>query len=532
MKQFAKLFLALDRTNKTNEKVDLMKAYFSIAPDKDKIWAIALFTGRRPSFKIKSSQARQWAAQEAGIPEWLFRESYGSVGDLGETISLILPEATGILQERSLSDWFEYLRKLPAMNEEEKRNHITAAWKQLSRHETFVFNKLMMGSFRIGVSQTLVVRALAEATHLEPGVMAHRLMGKWLPTETSYEALILHENKNDDASQPYPFYLAYAIEGDVSGLGHPNEWQAEWKWDGIRSQVIFRSGELFIWTRGEDLATDKFPELNILKSWLTEGTVLDGEIVCYQNNRPLPFNVLQTRIGRKNVSKQILKDAPIGFLVYDILEMNGDDIRGKSQEERRKLLEDIFERNPDKNITTLSPLIQFNMWQDLIDLHKQSRENVAEGFMIKRKSATYQVGRKKGDWWKWKVDPLSVDAVLVYAQKGSGRRAELFTDYTFAVWDSEKKLVPFAKAYSGLTDSEIAQVDNFVKRHTLEKFGPVRTVTPKLVFEIGFEGINASSRHKSGIAVRFPRILRWRKDKPPEEADTLENLKEILRSFS
>lgn len=253
----------------------------------------------------------------------------------------------------------------------------------------------MMGSFRIGVSQTLVVRALAEATKMEPSIMAHRLMGKWLPTETSYEALILHENKNDDASQPYPFYLAYAIEGGVENLGIPGDWLAEWKWDGIRSQVIFRSGELFIWTRGEDLATDKFPELNMLKSWLPEGTVLDGEIVCYRDNRPLPFNVLQTRIGRKNVSKQILKDAPIGLLVYDLLEINGDDVRNKPQQERRKLLEELFELNPDKNITTLSPLIDFKEWQELIELHKQSREHVAEGFMIKRKSATYQVGRKK-----------------------------------------------------------------------------------------------------------------------------------------
>ncbi|MDQ3016261.1 MAG: ATP-dependent DNA ligase [Bacteroidota bacterium] len=532
MKQFAELFLGLDRTNKTNEKVELLKNYFQTASDADKIWAIALFTGRRPSFKINSTQAWQWAAQEANIPEWLFRESYSSVGDLGETISLVLPEVTGVPEEHSLSDWFNYLRKLPTMNDDEKRNHITCAWKQLSRHETFVFNKLMMGSFRIGVSQTLVVRALAEATHLEPSVMAHRLMGKWLPTETSYEELILHENKNDDASQPYPFYLAYAIEGPVSNLGDPNDWLAEWKWDGIRSQVIFRSGELFIWTRGEDLATDKFPELNILKTWLPEGTVLDGEIVCYRDNKPLPFNVLQTRIGRKNLSKQILKDAPIGLLVYDLLEINGDDVRSLPQSERRRLLEELFQKNPDKNIADLSALIDFQNWDTLVSLHKQSREHVAEGFMIKRKSSTYQVGRKKGDWWKWKVDPLSVDAVLVYAQKGSGRRAELFTDYTFAVWDADKKLVAFAKAYSGLTDAEIGQVDHFIKRNTLEKFGPVRTVTPKLVFEIGFEGINASSRHKSGIAVRFPRILRWRKDKQAEEADTLENLKDILKSFS
>jgi DNA ligase-1 len=532
MKQFAELFLNLDRTNKTNEKVELLRQYFMTAPEEDKIWALALFTGRRPSFKINTSQIWQWAAEEAQIPEWLFRESYQSVGDLGETVSLVLPQVTNNIDEKTLSEWFNYLLLLPFMSEQEKRNHITSAWKQLSQHEIFVFNKLLGGSFRIGVSQTLVVRAVAEATQMEAPVIAHRIMGKWTPSEISFDELIHLENQHDDASRPYPFFLAYAMESDVYALGDPGDWFAEWKWDGIRSQIIFRQGELFIWTRGEDLATDKFPELQVLKLWLPEGTVLDGEIVCYRNGKPLPFNVLQTRIGRKNVSKQILKDAPVAFLAYDLLEWQGNDLRSSPQQERRNLLEQLFNTIPINEVFNLSPLIAFNDWSELVELHNHSREYVAEGFMFKRKSSTYQVGRKKGDWWKWKINPLSIDAVLVYAQKGHGRRSELFTDYTFAVWDDEKKLVPFAKAYSGLTDSEIAQVDHFIKRNTLEKFGPVRTVTPKLVFEIGFEGINASSRHKSGIAVRFPRILRWRKDKTIEEADTLENLRQILQTYS
>jgi len=388
-----------------------------------------------------------------------------------------------------------------------------------------------MGSFRVGVSQTLVVRALAEATNIESNSIAHRLMGKWLPTTTSFEKLIYNEDKNDNASRPYPFYLAYPIEGVISDLGDADDWYVEWKWDGIRSQIIYRNNELFIWTRGEDLATEKFPELHILKSLLPAGTVLDGEIVSYRNYKPLPFNILQTRIGRKNLTKKILQEAPVAFIVYDLLEENGIDIRNLSQQERRKKLEQLLVKFSVPNTFILSPLIEFKKWEDLGELHKQSRQNAAEGFMLKKKTSGYQVGRKKGDWWKWKVTPLSVDAVLVYAQKGHGRRAELFTDYTFGVWDEEKKLVPFAKAYSGLTDKEIAQVDNFIKKNTLEKFGPVRTVTPQLVFEIGFEGINASPRHKSGIAVRFPRILRWRKDKPIEEADTLQNLKKILESF-
>ncbi len=531
MKQFAELFLNLDRTNKTNDKVELLKEYFLSAPESDKIWALALFTGRRPSFKINSTQLQQWAASYVNIPEWLFRESYNSVGDLGETISLILPRNENPVNEKTLTEWFEYLNKLPAMKEEERRDHIVAAWKELTQHEIFVFNKLIMGSFRIGVSQTLVARSIAEATHVEPSNIAHRLMGKWLPSNTTYTSLIFNEDKNDNASRPYPFYLAYAIEGDLSELGKAEDWFAEWKWDGIRSQIIVRNKELFIWTRGEDLTTDKFPELHIFKTLLPEGTVLDGEIVSFRDGKPLSFNILQTRIGRKNLTKAILESSPIAFIAYDILEANGNDIRNFPQEQRREKLEELYNNTTSHEAFRLSNLLDFGNWDYLKVLHDFSRENVAEGFMLKNKKGTYQVGRKKGDWWKWKVNPLTIDAVLVYAQKGHGRRAELFTDYTFAVWDKDDHLIPFAKAYSGLTDKEIAQVDHFIKNNTLEKFGPVRTVTPQLVFEIGFEGINTSSRHKSGIAVRFPRILRWRKDKPVKEADSLDNLKKLLDSY-
>ncbi|HEV7378217.1 MAG TPA: ATP-dependent DNA ligase [Dyadobacter sp.] len=531
MKQFAELFMNLDRTNKTNAKVELLKNYFLTASDEDKMWALTLFTGRRPSFKVNRTMVKEWAAAEANIPMWLFQESYQSVGDLGETISLILTRNGSEDSDKSLTEWFYYLSLLPKMTDEEKRDHILQAWSQLSQHEIFVFNKLLMGSFRIGVSQTLVVRALAEATSTDPSVVAHRVMGTWDPSSTNFKSLILDEGENDNASRPYPFFLAYPIEGDVSGLGNPEDWFVEWKWDGIRSQIIYRNNELFIWTRGEELSTDKFPELHFLSSVLPDGTVLDGEIVSYFDNKPMPFNVLQTRIGRKNLSKKVLEEAPVAFLAYDILEVNGSDARSMTQFQRRAELEKLAQSMPVQSIFNLSPLVDFKEWDDLHTLHPTSRENIAEGFMIKRKSGTYQVGRKKGDWWKWKIDPLSVDAVLIYAQKGSGRRAELFTDYTFAVWGEDGKLIPFAKAYSGLTDAEIGQVDYFIKRNVIEKFGPVRTVKPELVFEIGFEGINESSRHKSGIAVRFPRILRWRKDKKAADADTLESLKGILEVY-
>ncbi|MEO5907180.1 MAG: ATP-dependent DNA ligase, partial [Saprospiraceae bacterium] len=377
MKEFAELFLALDRTNKTNDKVELLRNYFNTATDADKIWALALFTGRRPSFKINRTQMQQWAAAEANIPIWLFRESYNSVGDLGETISLILPQNESLLDDKPLSEWFEYLTQLPSMTDEQKKEHIVNAWKQLSQHEIFVFNKLLMGSFRIGVSQTLVVRAIAEANNMEAGIVAHRLMGKWLPASTSFGQLLHSEDQNDNASQPYPFFLAYPIEGDVSSLGNADEWFAEWKWDGIRSQIVFRNQELYIWTRGEDLATEKFPELHVLKFLLAEGTVLDGEIVTYIDGKPLPFNVLQTRIGRKNLSKQILKSAPVAFIAYDLLESKGIDIRNLPQEQRRMKLEELYFKITRTEKFNISQLLDFNSWDDLKQLHSHARENMA-----------------------------------------------------------------------------------------------------------------------------------------------------------
>lgn len=530
MKRFTELFLQLDRTNKTNEKVELLKGYFLSAPDEDKIWALALFTGRRPPRKIKSSQVQEWALELAGIPYWLFRESYGSVGDLAETVSLILPQPTEVSADRTLAQWFAALADLNDASDEEKKAFILSAWRQLSAFEIFVFNKLLMGSFRIGVSQTLVTRAIAETAESTPAIISHRLMGSWEPSSTSYKELIHAENAGDEFSKPYPFYLSYAMQGTVNDLGSAQDWFAEWKWDGIRSQIIYRDRGLYVWSRGEELITDKFPELGILKDHLPEGCVLDGELICFGDTKPLSFNVLQTRIGRKNLTKKILEEAPAVFIAYDIMEFESKDIRHEEQQTRRKILENIVSAAGIPAVFKLSPLVEFKNWRELEDLHLRAREFAAEGFMLKHKQAHYLSGRKKGDWWKWKTEPLSIDAVLVYAQKGSGRRAELYTDYTFAVWDGDK-LVPFAKAYSGLTDKEIGKVDYFIKRNTLEKFGPVRTVKPELVFEIGFEGINASTRHKSGIAVRFPRILRWRSDKSVNEADNLATLKALLDQF-
>jgi len=537
MKAFAQLFLSLDETNKTNEKVKVLKDYLNCVPDSDKMHMLALFTGRKPKRVINATQIRTWANAVTGIPVWLFEESYHIVGDLAETMALLLPQNTQSSSDKTLTDWIAELNTLSEKTEEERKLWLTDAWAVLDTQERFVFNKLLTGSFRVGVSQSLVIKALADITGLDAATLTHRIMGNWMPNTYSYEQLTQKGDASDDVSRPYPFFLAYPIQETSDKqksadeikvtLGQATEWQAEWKWDGIRAQLIKRNGQIFIWSRGEDLATEKFPELHPFLNALPDGTVIDGEILSFRDELPLPFNILQTRIGRKNLSKKILEDSPVAVIAYDCLEYNGEDIRYKTQSERRILLESLQSDTPHPEIFRISALINFNSWEDLAEVRTQSRAMIAEGIMLKRKSAAYQVGRRRGDWWKWKIDPLSVDAVMVYAQKGHGRRADLYTDYTFAVWDGDK-LVPFAKAYSGLTDAEINKVDYFVKRNTLEKFGPVRTVKPELVFEIGFEGINRSTRHKSGIALRFPRILRWRHDKPKEEADTLENLKALL----
>lgn len=529
MKRFAQLFYDLDQTNSTNEKIQLLKKYFDQASDADKLWTLALFTGRRLKRTINSKLLWEWASECANIPAWLLEESYSQVGDFSETVSLMVPQKESA-EDVSLAEWMNRFIMIRDANEAEKKQFITAAWFQLDQQEKFVFNKLMSAAFRVGVSKNNLIKALAFHTNLPETFLAHRLMGNWDPVKVSFQDLISYNADTEDVSKPYPFCLAYAIEGGIHELGEPYKWQAEWKWDGIRAQMILRKGNFFIWSRGEELVTDKFPELHLIGKTLDDGTVLDGEILPFREGKPLGFQILQTRIGRKNVTPKILKDAPVAFIVYDLIEWAGEDWREKKLEARREKLEEIAAASNLKELFIISPIVEFSSWEDLTEKRKLSRENISEGFMLKRKDSLYKVGRKKGDWWKWKIDPYTIDAVLVYAQTGSGIRSGLFTDYTFAVWDAEKKLVPFAKAYSGLTNEEIRDVDRFVKQNTLERFGPVRTVKPDLVFEIAFEGIGLSSRHKSGVAVRFPRIHRWRLDKKAEDADTLEMLKKLIQS--
>jgi DNA ligase 1 len=609
VKRFARLYSAIDQTTSTNLKVDAMVKYFAEAAPADAAWAVYFLSGGRPKRLIPIRRIAHWAMEESGVPDWLFEESYHAVGDLGETIALLLPEAkagpsrslpsseakgsgrqnemlrsgrqqneeTVVLSEaKDLHFWVEErLLPLATQSEEEQRASVLVAWRELAGTERYIWNKLITGSFRVGVSEQLVVRALARVSGIEEGVVAHRLSGHWTPTAENFVRLVAADSSDADRSRPFPFYLAYALEGELESLGEPHAWQAEWKWDGIRAQLIRRDGKTYIWSRGGELVTDRFPELVAAAELLPDGTVLDGEIMPWKDGAALPFAQLQRRIGRKKLGPKILADVPVVLITYDLLELQGRDLRAEPMSVRRSELVRLIEgAGPSRSLPSseakgsgrqldlsvsrpersegsaldlndsrpersegpapvvpliLSPSIQLASWDDARSAHAAARDMRAEGLMLKRLDSEYGVGRRKGAWWKWKVEPFSVDAVMIYAQPGHGRRALLHTDYTFAVRDGDA-LVPFAKAYSGLTDVEIRELDAWIRRHTVEKFGPVRQVEPVQVFELAFEGIQHSPRHKSGVAVRFPRIARWRTDKPASEADTIETLRQILEA--
>ncbi len=570
LQRFTQLYRELDATTRTNDKVAALVDYFRAAEPADAAWAIALLMGNKIPRTVNSRQLRGWLVEITQLPEWLIDECYDAVGDLSETIALLLPAATGttdlplamIVEERIVA-----LRGLP---DEEQRALVLRTWSELEVTERFLWHKLLLGNFRIGVARTLVARALAQVAGIAAEVMAHRLMGHWQPTPADYQSLLSGEGRHDPG-QPYPFFLAYALEVEPATLGPIEEWQLEWKWDGIRAQLIRRASQTLLWTRGEELVTDRYPEIAAIGDALPDGTVLDGEVLAWRGDEPLPFGILQQRIGRKSVGAKLLHTAPVVFMAYDVLELSGEDLRPLPLSERRVKLESLVRQtflsdnsqeaaaneenaplrvaakreedissssspipNPESPIPAafrISPLVQASSWEEVIALRNAARDNLTEGLMIKKRDAAYGVGRTRGEWWKWKSTPLTIDAVLVYAQQGHGRRASLFTDYTFAVWH-EGELAPIAKAYSGLTDAEIREVDRFIRAHTIDRYGPVRTVEPLLVFELHFEGVQLSTRHRAGLAVRFPRIARWRTDKLPKDADTLETLRALAEQQS
>ena len=573
MRRFSRLFSELDATTSTNEKVEALTRYFNEAPPRDAAWAVYFLAGGKPRQVVKTGSLVALACQIAQIEYWLFDESYQSVGDLAETIALVLPRGDEP-SDIGLAEWVEdRLLPLRGLPDDEVAQRVAGYWQELDTLGRFLLIKLVGGGFRVGVSKLLVQRALATHAGIDAKRVAQRMMGytdgKSLPSPQRYEALIVKAQEGveevRDEGQPYPFFLAHQLdlppELFTARLGAPTEWMVEWKYDGIRGQVIKRNGKVWIWSRGEELVTERFPEIEALAMQLPDGTAIDGEILVWKEEpdpetgeilgRPAPFALLQQRIGRKNLTKKILAEAPVSFLAYDLLEQDGRDVRSLAQRERRAQLEALLAGSP----FMLSPVQTGASWVEFARTRQQSRERGVEGFMLKRLDAAYGTGRTKAEglWWKWKIDPMTIDCVLVYAQAGHGRRASVYTDYTFAVWNRPPasreeadavvaaiarkeppqpdalQLVAFAKAYSGLTDEEFRQVDAIIRKHTVEKFGPVRSVKPSLVFELGFEGINRSGRHKSGIAVRFPRMLRIRHDKPLHEANSLEELEVLLK---
>lgn len=522
MKRFSELIRRLDISNKTSDKTAALTDYFREATDSDKLWAAALFSGKRPRKIATSTELRLWVGELAGLPDWLVHETWHIVGDLAETIAKILPEGPGGAFE-NLTESMLFLRQTGSLPPDIKKNLICEKWLRMTSDERFVFNKLMMGGFRLGVSEGLLHRAIALALNTSPDAVALSLAGSWNPADTDWVKLFESPSESHRLLRPYPFCLAYPLEDAPESLGSIEDWILEYKWDGIRGQLISRGSERALWSRGEELISDAFPELMEVTGLLPVSVVLDGELIpVTADGATAPFHALQPRLGRKKVSRSLIDKHPIRFRVYDILELNGEDLRQQPALYRRTLLEECMTQFQHKLIE-LSPLICADDWSQVSEIRSKATEVGSEGLMIKHKNSPYHTGRKRGDWWKWKVDARTVDAVLVYAQRGHGRRANLYTDYTFAVWDGDT-LVPFTKAYSGLTDSEIKEVDKFIRQNTIEKFGPVRSVRPEMVFEIAFEGIQPSNRHKAGVALRFPRIHRWRTDKKPQEADTLQSL--------
>lgn len=556
MKAFSALFAALDQTTSTRAKTEALVAYFRQAPAADAAWALYFLAGGKPRQALPGPLIQATACEAAGIAPWLFDESYQIVGDLAETVALILPPARAVT-DLPLHAWVEQrLLPLRSLDPAAQREALLRYWGELDTAGRFLLTKLIGGGFRVGVARLLVLRALAEASGVDATVLAQRFIGytdkTHVPSAAAYDALLRADGGHaPDRGQPYPFFLSHQLQAAPETLGDPADWQVEWKWDGIRAQIVRRAGQCWIWSRGEDLITDRFPELVALAEHLPDGTVLDGEILVWRDGCVQPFALLQTRIGRKSLSKKTLAETPAAFMAYDLLEQAGEDLRGLPLRERRARLEALVAEvragsarpslagvgpAPAVDALQISEAVTAPDWATLATLREASRERRVEGFMLKHRDSRYGIGRTKeaGLWWKWKIDPLSIDAVIVYAQRGHGRRANLYTDFTFAVWDgpqepgTERRLVPFAKAYSGLTDEEMAQVDQRIRQTVTEKFGPVRAVMPTLVVELGFEGIQASPRHKSGIAVRFPRMLRLRWDKPVDEADTLQSLQALL----
>lgn len=529
MQAFTRLFLELERRSRTPEKVAAMREYFLTTRPEDAVWAVYFLTGRRLKRVVTVKVLRTYAARVSGYPDWLVDASQDAVGDAAETMALLLQPAKQTTC-RPLGEWItERLIPLRRLDPDEQFQAIAAAWSELEASERFVWNRLLTGTFRIGVAPQLVTRALAEVAGVAPDVVEHRLTGDWSPTPQFYSTLLQTDTDDADVSRPYPFHLGFPLDTDLESLGDRMRWLVEWKWNGVRAQLIRRDGQTFLWSRGDELMTERFPEIAAAADSLTDGVAIDGEILAWADGTVLGYGDLQRRIGRKTASAKLQREVPVVFFAFDLLEFEFGDVRYRSLLSRRGLLIEILERlDPAARARLmLPPGVNASTWDVVAARRDEARLHGAEGLMLKRLESPYAIGRHRGAWWKWKSDPLTIDAVLLYAERGQGGGSDQYTDFTFAVW-RDGELVPFAKTRAGLTDEDILEIDRFVRSNTLEQFGPVRSVVPGLVFELAFEGVQRSSRHKSGIVVRFPRVVRWRRDKRPAEADSLATIGAML----
>lgn len=527
MKHFTDLCFTLDETTKASRKIEALKRYFAAAPAGDAAWALYFLVSEKTGRAVAAAALRQWACAAAGIPEWLFDACRDAVGDAAETVALVVPAAGGS-NPRSLRELVEE-RLLPMQDAgaEQARRWVEETWREMDERQRFVWNRMLTGGFRAGVSRQTVLRALGDLAGLEAGVIAHRLLAPWEPTAEFFRSVLSPDGCDAEVSRPYPFHLACALDEMPEALGARREWSAEWKWEGIRAQAVKRAGSVFLWSRGGELINRAFPELDGAVSRLPDGTVLDGEILPWREEEPLPFGLLQKRIGRLSAPRDLLGEVPVVFMAFDVLESEGRDIRQAPLRERRDTLESLLARSGAAEKIRLSPVLADADWEDLTARRRDCRGVRAGGLMLKHRESPYEAGRHRGSWWKWKIEPRTIDAILLYAQPAGSEREGPSADYTFGLW-RRGQLVPVARVAGGLTGEEVRRIDAFIRRNTLERFGPVRSVRPLLVFEIAFEDVEPSARRKSGIALRGARIVRW-KDKPPEEADSLESLKALLR---
>ncbi|MFZ4731640.1 MAG: ATP-dependent DNA ligase [Pirellulales bacterium] len=557
MRRFADLYWRLDGTTSITEKVQALRDYFAAAHPDDAACALAVLGGARQSRAVPLPLLRRQAAAVAGIPAWLLEECYAQTGDLAETLALVLPPSDrlpppddpgppSVTGDLGLAGHVARLAGLRGQRDEEVIGRfLVDTWRVLAPRERIVWHKLLTGGCRVGVSRSLLARALADLAGVDPATMIARLVARAPLDGAAFTRLLDATDAGPDGLRPYPFFLAAPLDGPVEALGPRSDWQAEWKWDGIRAQLVQRDGAVAVWTRGEDLATEAFPEIVLAAAGLPTGTVLDGELLAVRGGHLLGFAPLQRRSGRRRVTRSLLVEVPCVFVAYDIVEADGEDLRPLALTARRARMERVLAAvgaepaaflppgatapagGPTATLW-ISPEVPGVGWDDLAARRVESRQRGVEGLILKRRDSPYGSGRTRGDWWKWKIEPLEIDAVLLYAQSGHGRRAALHTDYTLGVWH-EGRLVTVAKAYSGLSDTEIVEVDRIVRATTRERHGPVRIVEPSLVFQIAFEGVAPSARHKAGLALRFPRIVRWRRDKGIADAGGLADLARLCR---